>query len=125
MLCDLLALEVEDFDTAGGGSAEPVAIGREDEGVDNVTGFEGVEVLALVQVPEHSDTVLTARGGKRTIGRDGDGVNVSGVSVVVGLELELGQFPDLNELLADCSNMFSQVGSEILVEKIVSLDGVL
>ena len=90
-----LALKVEDLDAGGGGSAQPVAVGGEDEGVDNVTGLEGVEVLALVEVPEHGDTVLAAGSSERTVGRDGDGVDVAGVAVVVGLELELLELPDL------------------------------
>lgn len=52
-------------------------------------------MLALVQVPEHSDTVLAAGCRERTIGRDRDGVDVAGVAVVVGLELELRELPDL------------------------------
>ncbi|HEY0162360.1 MAG TPA: carbamoyl-phosphate synthase large subunit, partial [Edaphobacter sp.] len=48
-----------------------------------------------VFVPEHGDTILSARGSEGTIGRDGDGVDVASVSIVVGLQLELGEFPDL------------------------------
>ena len=55
-----LALEIEDFDAGGCCCAEPVAVGGEDEGVDDVTGLEGVEVLALVEVPKHGDAVLSA-----------------------------------------------------------------
>jgi hypothetical protein len=91
----LLALEIEDLDAASSGCAQPVAVGREDESVDDVTSLEGVEVLALVQVPEHGNTILSTGGSERTIGRDGNCVNVSGVAVVVGLQLELGELPDL------------------------------
>ena len=52
-------------------------------------------MLALVQVPEHGDAVLATGGSERAIRGDGDGVDVTGVSVVVGLQLELGEFPDL------------------------------
>lgn len=90
-----LALEVEDFDAGRSGSAEPVAVGGEDQGVDDVTSLKGVEVLALVKVPEHGDAVLATGRGEGTIGRDGDGVDVAGVTVVVGLQLELLEFPDL------------------------------
>ncbi len=62
-----LALQIEDFDAAGGGSTQPVAVGGEDQCVDNITGFQGVEVLALVEVPEHGDAVLSTRGGKGAI----------------------------------------------------------
>lgn len=54
----LLALEVEDLNTAGGSSAQPVAVGGEDKRVDNITSFKGVEVLALVEIPKHRNTVL-------------------------------------------------------------------
>ena len=54
-------------------------------------------MLALVEIPEHGDTILATRGSKGTIGRNRDGVDVAGVAVVVGLELELGEFPDLGE----------------------------
>ena len=52
-------------------------------------------MFALVQVPEHGDTVLATGSGQGTVGRDGEGVDVSSVSVVVGLELAFGQLPDL------------------------------
>ena len=57
-----LALKVEDLDARCSCRAEPVAVGREDKGIDNVTGLERVQVLALVEVPEHGDTVLAAGG---------------------------------------------------------------
>jgi hypothetical protein len=52
-------------------------------------------VFALVQVPEHGDSILSTGGGQGTVGGDGEGVDVSGVSVVVGLELALGKLPNL------------------------------
>lgn len=70
----------------------------EDEGVDRVSGLEGVEVLALVEVPEHGDSILSSGRAERTIGRDGDGVDVTGVTVVVGAELALGELPDLRRM---------------------------
>ena len=91
-----LALKVEDLDAGCGRCAKPVAVGGEDEGVDDVAGLERVEVLALVEVPEHGDAVLATGGRERTIRRDGDSVDVAGVAVVVGLELELRELPDLN-----------------------------
>lgn len=92
---DRLGLEVEDLDARGGGSAKPVTVGREDEGVDDVSGLERVEVLAVVKVPKHGDAVLASGGGEGTVGRHGDGVDVTGVAVVVGLELALGELPNL------------------------------
>ena len=54
-------------------------------------------MLALVQVPKHGDAILATRCRKRTVGRNRDGVDVAGVTIVVGLQLELGEFPDLQE----------------------------
>lgn len=87
--------QVEDLDARRGRGAEPVAVGREDERVDVVAGLERVEVLALVEVPEHRDAVLAARRAERAVRRDGDGRDVAGVAEVVGLELALGELPDL------------------------------
>jgi hypothetical protein len=97
---DGLRLEVEDLDRRGGGGAEPVPVGGEDEGVDDVSGLEGVEVLALVQVPEHGDAVLATGSGERSVGRDGEGVDVTGVAEVVGLKLALGKLPNLRKMLS-------------------------
>lgn len=47
-------------------------------------------MLAIVQIPKHGDTILTTRGGERSIGRDSEGVDVTSVTVVVCLELALG-----------------------------------
>jgi hypothetical protein len=95
-----LALKIEDLDTRRSRSAQPVTVGREHEGVDGVAGLERVEVLALVQVPEHGDAVLATGSSERAIRRDGDGVDVARVAVVVGLELELLELPDLNIMSA-------------------------
>jgi hypothetical protein len=64
--------------------------------VDLVTGGERVEVLGLVQVPEHGGSVLTTGGAQGAIGRDGDGVDVSGVTDVVGLETAGSELPNLD-----------------------------
>lgn len=113
-----LALKVEDLDAGSGRGAQPVAVGREYEGVDNIASLERVEVLALVEIPEHGNAVLAARSSKGAIGRDGDGVDVPSVSVVVGLQLELLQFPDLKVPSAPYSSYRcgdDGSGSEILV----------
>jgi hypothetical protein len=91
-----LLLKVEDGDAAGGGGAEPVAVGGEDESVDLVAGVEGVEVLGLVEIPEHGDTVLATGGAEGSVGRDGDGVDVAGVTDVVGLETAGSELPNLD-----------------------------
>jgi len=93
-----LLLEVEDDDAAGGGGAEPVSVWREDKGVDLVTGGQGVEVLGLVQVPEHGGTVLSTRCAEGTVWGDGDGVDVAGVAGVVGLNAAGSELPNLKVL---------------------------
>ena len=90
-----LLLKVEDDDAAGGSSAEPVSVGREDKSVDLVAGVEGVEVLGLVEIPEHGGAVLTTGGAERAIGGDGDGVDIAGVADVVSLELAGRELPNL------------------------------
>lgn len=92
---DRLGLEVEDLDRRGGGSTEPVTVGGEDKGVDDVSGLKGVEVLAVVEVPEHDNAVLATGGSEGSVGGDGEGVDVTGVAEVVGLELALGELPNL------------------------------
>ena len=52
-------------------------------------------MLALVEVPKHGDAVFATRGGEGTIWRNGHSVDVTCMSVVVGLQLELGEFPNL------------------------------
>jgi hypothetical protein len=100
-LIDLaLLLQIKDYDAAGGGSAEPVSVGGEDKGVDLITGVQGVEVLRLVQVPQHGSSVLSARCAKGSIGGDGDSVDVAAVSDVVGLQSAGGELPDLYSNLA-------------------------
>lgn len=64
--------------------------------MDLVVGVEGVEVLGLVEIPEHGGSVLTTGGAEGAIGGDGDGVDVTGVTDVVGLELAGGELPNLS-----------------------------
>jgi hypothetical protein len=45
-------------------------------------------VLALVEIPEHSNTVLAARSSERAVRGDGHGIDVASVPIVVGLQLE-------------------------------------
>ena len=93
----LLGFEVPDHDGGGGGGAQPVPDGREAQSVDDVTGFQRGEVVAQVEVPEHSGTVLTTRSAERTIGRHGNGVNVASVAHEVGAELAVVEVPDLDD----------------------------
>jgi hypothetical protein len=83
-------------------------------------------VLAVVKVPKHGDTVLSSGGSERSIGGNGEGVDVTSVAVVVGLELALGKLPDLERVSAELDGYPSisfrgkrgRWRSEILVEKL-------
>jgi hypothetical protein len=107
---DRLGLEVEDLDARLGSGAQPVSVGREDERVDNVSGFERVQVLAVVEVPEHGDTVLATGSGQGSIGGDGEGVDVTSVAEVVGLQLASVKLPNL--LMRNISNNVMQTKTD-------------
>lgn len=96
-----LLLEIEDNDAAGSSSAEPVAVGGEDKSVDLVVGVERVQVLGLVEIPEHGSTVLATGSAERAVGGDGDGVDVTSVANVVSLQLAAGEFPNLFNHVSD------------------------
>jgi hypothetical protein len=94
-----LGLQVPDLDGLGGGGAQPVTVGGEHQGVDHITGIKRVKSLALGKVPKDGGTVLATGSAQRTIGGDGDSVQVSGVTLKVGAELAVGKRPDLDELV--------------------------
>jgi hypothetical protein len=66
-------------------------------------------VLAIVQVPKHGDTILASGSSERSIGRDSEGVDVTSVAKVVGLELALVELPDLKKSALSKYN-FSKFG---------------
>ena len=63
--------------------------------MDFVAGSERVEVLGLIQIPEHGGAIFTAGSAEGAVGRDSDGVDVAGVTDVIGLDAAGGEFPDL------------------------------
>lgn len=94
---DSLALQVKDLDAAGGRRAKPVPVRAEHERVDDIARLERVQVLSVIEVPEHCDAILAAGSSQGAVRRDRDRVNVSSVSVVVCAQLALGKLPDLPE----------------------------
>lgn len=54
----LFGLEIPDLDPRPEGRAEPVTVGAEAQRRDDVVVIEGVEVFAVVQVPQHRLAVL-------------------------------------------------------------------
>lgn len=89
-------LQVPDLDGGLGGSAQPVAVGGEAQGVDDVTSVQGVQALALRQVPQHGNTILATGGAQGAIGGDSHGVDVASVADQVVLQLAVGQVPHLD-----------------------------
>lgn len=63
--------------------------------MDLVAGGQGIEVLGLVEVPEHGCAVFAAGGAEGAVGGNGHGVDVAGVADVVRLDAARGEFPDL------------------------------
>lgn len=53
-------------------------------------------MLAVIEIPQQGLGVLAAGRAQRTIGRNGNGVQVSVVSLVVDLQLAVRQVPDLD-----------------------------
>jgi len=103
----LLGLQVPDLDGDLSGSNQPVPVGGEDHGVDNRSGFQRVQVLLLLQVPEHGSAVLSAGSAEGTIGRDSDSVQVSLVvleGVLQQLRLGVLEVPDLDLLVPAARN---------------------
>lgn len=67
------------------GDAQPVTVWREAQSVDDVVVVQSVQVLAVIQVPEKGLVVLASGGAEGAVGRDGDGIQVATVAVVVVL----------------------------------------
>lgn len=61
-------------------------------------------MLALVEVPEHGLSVFASGGAEGTVWRNGDGVDVSGVSDVVGLQAAVSEVPDLDDSVPSSGN---------------------
>ena len=99
ILHKVLALEVPDLDGGAGGGAQPVPVGGEGQAVDGVSAVQGVQMLPVIEVPEHGPGVLAAASAERAVRRQGDGVKISSVTNVVGLQLAVGQVPDLDVLV--------------------------
>lgn len=129
----LLACQVPNLDGRAVGDAQPVAVGREAQSVDDVVVVQGVQVLAVIQVPQQGLAVLSSGCAQRAVRRDGDGVQVSVVSVVVQLELAVGQVPDLDgavpsgrdddriDLVGREANARNPIAVSVLLDRVLAL----
>jgi len=90
-----LGLKIPDFDLLISCCAQPIPVGGEAKGVDDLTSIKRVKTLALVQVPKHCGSVLSSGSTKGSIGGYANSVEVSGVSDKVVAKLAVGQRPNL------------------------------
>ena len=74
-------------------------VGAESEGIDGISMVQGVEVLAIIKIPQHGLGILAAGSAEGTVGGHGDSVQVASVADVVGLQLAVGQVPHLDVLV--------------------------
>jgi len=94
-----LLLQIENDDAAGSGSAKPVSVGGKDKSVDFITSGQRVEMLGLVEVPQHGGSVLSTGSTERSIWGDSDGVDITSVANVIGLKTAAGELPNLDQLV--------------------------
>jgi len=99
LIKDILVLQIPDHDGSISCGAQPVVLRREAHGVDSAVGVEGIQVLSVIDIPQHSGSILTTGTAKGTIRRDGDGVEDTGMASKVGLQLAVVEVPHLDELI--------------------------
>ena len=96
VLHNVLRFKIPDLDGVLCGCAEPVAVGREAERVDDGARVQRVQPLALSQVPQQGSMVFPSGGAQRTIRTHSDGVDVPAVTLESAAELAVGEVPDLD-----------------------------
>ena len=110
---------------------ENIPVRTECQGVDGVGVVQSVQMLAVIEIPEHGLGVLAARGTEGAVRGHSDGVQVAGVADVVGLQLAVGQVPHLDILVPSSGHNDGvlvvgrepHAGDPVLVA--ILLDGVL
>lgn len=99
-----LVLQVPNFDGVLSGGAQPVSVGAEGKAMDDVSSFQGIQVFAFSEVPQHGSSIFSTGSAKRTVRGNSDGVDVSSVAIKVGLQLSLGEIPNLDGLVPATGN---------------------
>jgi len=92
-----LGLKIPDLDLLISCCAQPVTVGGEAKGVDDLTSIKGVKTLSFVQVPKHGSSILSSGSTKGSIRGYTYGVEVSGVSDKVVAKLAVGQRPNFDK----------------------------
>lgn len=57
----IFEISYPDLNTGTSGSTQPVTVGAEAESIDGVTTVKGVQMLGLIQVPQHGLAILEGR----------------------------------------------------------------
>jgi len=96
---DSLGFQIPNLDSVLGSSAEPISGRRKDERIDDISSFEGVEGVALVQIPETSSSILASRSAESSVGRDSHSVDKTRVANQIVSELAVGKIPDFDEFV--------------------------
>jgi len=94
-----LAFKIPNLNAVRSGSTQPIAIGRESQGMDDASSIKSIQRLVLDQIPEIGNLVTAARGTEGTVGRDGDGVQITLMSFQILDQLAVSQAPDLNKFV--------------------------
>jgi len=101
---EVLVFKIPDCNSLLGGSAQPISGWAEAQTVDDISSFEGIQVLSFIEIPQHGGSVSTSRCAQRTIRGDGNSVNVSSVSNEIGSQLARGQVPNLDDFIKSTRN---------------------
>jgi len=99
-----LGFQVPNLDALGGGSTEPVSVGGENKGVDDITSLERVKSLSFSEVPQHGNTIFSTGSTERSIGGDSDSVQISVVTGKIVAEFAVAKVPDLDESVPTSRN---------------------
>jgi hypothetical protein len=94
-----LAFQVPNLDARLSRGTQPVPVRAEAKRVDNITGIQRVQPLALRQIPQHGDTILASAGAQGAIRRHRHGVHIASVPDQVGPNLAVGEVPHLHDLV--------------------------
>lgn len=84
-----------DLDRRSKSSTQPVSIWREAQGSDDVVVVQCVQVLAIIQVPQHRLHVLATRCTERSVRGDCHSIQITRMSQVVDLQLAVSEVPYL------------------------------
>merc|ERR1712223_402563 len=117
----VLAFKIPDLDRWAGGGAQPVTVGREAQSVDGVGVVQGVQVFAIIEVPQHGFGILATGGTQRTIGRHGYSVQVASVALLLDSVFALGQgIPQLDGFISGSTDNLTIIGGEGHAQNIVA-----